>query len=365
MGVFTRDQTALTMCDYDGSVVGSLQQEPWLDLVPGLPRRDPEGRLLAWEDGERRHLTMDGMVVAPEANLRSLVGVMGEHVYLLACDDPADSRLARVGPEGLRWLSDPGRYVTATVGAGLIVTSEVSWGEYRAEVRIRDSDYTVLAEIENLAEEPVVAAHPQRLVSPLNTVQSVVLMPSAQAEEPLPILMYPYGGPHAQRVLAARGAYSSAQWLADQGFCVVVADGRGTPGQSPAWEHSVAGDLRDPALEDQVVALQAVLDEHGERLDADRVGILGWSYGGYLAALAVLHRPDVFHAAVAGAPVTDWRLYDTAYTERYLGDPRDGSRTLRPLLPARSRATVAPPSAADPRPVGRQRLRRAHPPTVH
>ena len=57
-------------------------------------------------------------------------------------------------------------------------------------------------------------------------------------------------------------------------------------------------------------------------LDLTRVGIRGWSFGGYLAALAVLDRPDVFHAAVAGAPVTEWRLYDTAYTERYLGDPR-------------------------------------------
>ena len=58
-------------------------------------------------------------------------------------------------------------------------------------------------------------------------------------------------------------------------------------------------------------------------MDLDRVGIRGWSFGGYLAALAVLRRPDVFHAAVAGAPVTEWRLYDTAYTERYLGNPSD------------------------------------------
>jgi dipeptidyl-peptidase-4 len=56
-------------------------------------------------------------------------------------------------------------------------------------------------------------------------------------------------------------------------------------------------------------------------LDLSRVAVRGWSYGGYLAAMAVLRRPDVFHAAVAGAPVTDWRLYDTHYTERYLGDP--------------------------------------------
>jgi dipeptidyl-peptidase-4 len=80
-------------------------------------------------------------------------------------------------------------------------------------------------------------------------------------------------------------------------------------------------------------------------LDLSRVAIRGWSFGGYLAALAVLRRPDVFHAAVAGAPVTEWRLYDTHYTERYLGHPAtspdsydrtsllgDAARLQRPLL---------------------------------
>jgi dipeptidyl-peptidase-4 len=69
-----------------------------------------------------------------------------------------------------------------------------------------------------------------------------------------------------------------------------------------------------------VDALLAVAAEHPD-LDTSRVGIRGWSFGGYLAALAVLRRPDVFHCAVAGAPVTEWRLYDTFYTERYLGHP--------------------------------------------
>ena len=74
-------------------------------------------------------------------------------------------------------------------------------------------------------------------------------------------------------------------------------------------------------LDDQVDALHALAAERHPELDLDRVAIRGWSFGGYLAALAVLQRPDVFHAAIAGAPVTEWRLYDTHYTERYLGDP--------------------------------------------
>jgi dipeptidyl-peptidase-4 len=115
--------------------------------------------------------------------------------------------------------------------------------------------------------------------------------------------------------------YLEAQWIADQGFCVVVADGRGTPGRGRAWDRAIRDDFAGVTLDDQVVALETVADTYGADVDTSRVGIMGWSYGGYLSALAVLRRPDVFHAAVAGAPVTEWRLYDTFYTERYLGNP--------------------------------------------
>ncbi|MFD0470273.1 alpha/beta hydrolase family protein [Nonomuraea thailandensis] len=105
------------------------------------------------------------------------------------------------------------------------------------------------------------------------------------------------------------------------------------------------GDLATPALDDQIDALHGVAEQYPDALDLTRVAIRGWSFGGFLAALAVLRRPDVFHAAVAGAPVTDWRLYDTCYTERYLGDPEqqpdvyeksslfaDAAKLERPLL---------------------------------
>lgn len=121
----------------------------------------------------------------------------------------------------------------------------------------------------------------------------------------------------------------------------MIADGRGTPGRGPAWDRAVAGDLARPVLEDQIEALRAAAERYPD-LDLDRVAIRGWSFGGYLSALAVLRRPDVFHAAIAGAPVTDWQLYDTHYTERYLGVPPGpsynrsslsaGAGTRRPLL---------------------------------
>jgi dipeptidyl-peptidase-4 len=110
------------------------------------------------------------------------------------------------------------------------------------------------------------------------------------------------------------------QWYADAGFVVVRVDGRGTPNRGRAWERAILGDLITVALEDQVNALHALAARHPE-LDLGRVGVFGWSFGGYFSAMAVLLRPDVFRAAVAGAPVTDWALYDTAYTERYMRTP--------------------------------------------
>jgi dipeptidyl-peptidase-4 len=100
--------------------------------------------------------------------------------------------------------------------------------------------------------------------------------------------------------------------------------------------------LVTPVLDDQVAVLHGVAEMFPGRLDLSRVGITGWSFGGYLAALAVMRRPDVFHVAVAGAPVTDWRLYDTAYSERYLGHPDTSEDTyeacsLLPLAPQLSR----------------------------
>ena len=320
IGLMDRAQTRLTMVDRTGEPLGELVQEPWLDLVPGLPRRS--GELVAWTDDARRRLTIAGEAVTPaDVHLRTYLGEIDGVHFVAACSSPAESRIGCIDANGFRWLSEPDRYTTATVDGDLIVSSEATWDRYGTVVTIRDRDFMPLETVPTLAETPLVDARPMPVPAGLDDVQTVVLMPSEQPEGPVPILMNPYGGPHAQRVLAARNAYAGAQWLADQGFCVVIADGRGTPGQSPAWEQCIAGNLRDAALEDQVVALERVVQAFPAQVDPPRVGILGWSYGGYLAALAVLRRPDVFHAAIAGAPVTEWRLYDTAYTERYLGDP--------------------------------------------
>lgn len=138
----------------------------------------------------------------------------------------------------------------------------------------------------------------------------------------LPVLVDGYGGPGMQDVTTDQRRRQHRQWWADQGFAVVTIDNRGTPYVSPAYTHAMYRGFSGVTLDDQVAALHALAARHGD-LDLGRVGVRGWSYGGYLSAMAVLRRPDVFHAAAAGAAPTDFRHYDTAYTERYLGLPQD------------------------------------------
>jgi dipeptidyl-peptidase-4 len=177
--------------------------------------------------------------------------------------------------------------------------------------------------INNFAESPNVRVHPHYASVGTDELETCLLWPTdhIQGSRKLPIVLSPYGGPHGQRVMRNAAAFTSEQWIADQGFAVIVTDNHGTPGRGPAWERSIHNDLATYPVADQVAALLALGELHAD-LDTSRVGIRGWSFGGYLAALALLERPDIFSAAVAGAPVTDWALYDTAYTERYLGMPQ-------------------------------------------
>ena len=175
----------------------------------------------------------------------------------------------------------------------------------------------------------------------------------------LPVLCDPYGGPAAQRVVAPATRTSTSQWFADQGFAVLIADGRGTPGRGPDWDRLIHYDEATPNLEDQVEALQAAAAAHPD-LDLSRVGIRGWSHGGYLAALAVLRRPDVFHAAVAGAPVTDMRAVRHLLQRALPGPPGRAPRGLRAQLAARGRPAPGAPADAHPRPGRRQRGGGAH-----
>jgi dipeptidyl-peptidase-4 len=135
-----------------------------------------------------------------------------------------------------------------------------------------------------------------------------------------PVLVNVYGGPSSLTVRSDQRSYLLQQWIADHGALVVSIDNRGTARKDRAWSRAIKGSFGRIPLDDQVEGLRALGARYPE-LDLGRVGIYGWSFGGYMSALAVMRRPDVFRAGVAGAPVVDWQDYDTHYTERYLDLP--------------------------------------------
>lgn len=137
-----------------------------------------------------------------------------------------------------------------------------------------------------------------------------------------PVILDVYGGPHHKQVVAQLDRYMIDQWMADRGYIVVLLDGRGTPGHGREWERAIRRNLIEVPLVDQVAGLKA-LANYEPAMDLEHVGVVGWSFGGYFSAMAVLRKPEVFRCAVAGAPVVSWENYDTYYTERYMGLPSE------------------------------------------
>ncbi len=349
--VQTRDQRATQVLTVDlgtgaTTVVREDRDDVWLDLVPGAPAWATNGALVhtAHVDDRRRLLVDDDPVSPPELDVREVVSAADDVVFT-ASEDPTEVHVWRATARGdaERLTTTPGVHAAAA-GGDVVVTVSLTLDSDEAEVAVWRGTERV-ATIGSHAERPPIRPSVQLLTTGPRDLHTAVLFPRDDGgDESLPVLLDPYGGPGHQRVTRNRFAFLEAQWWADQGFAVVVADGRGTGGRGRSWDRAVHLDLAGPVLEDQIDALYAVAKEH-PRLDLGRVAIRGWSFGGYLAALAVLRRPDVFHAAVAGAPVTDWRLYDTHYTERYLGVPAerpdayrrsslldDAERLDRPLL---------------------------------
>jgi len=301
----------------------------WVDVHPGVPAFLPDGTpvWIAIDGDTNRLFAGDRAVTPPGLQVRGVCDVDGDTVLFRASEDDPTSihlytwspqgGLARVSPEG------PGVHSGRLTGGTLLVVRQ-SLDEEGVTVRVHGPGRPAVP-IASFAERPGLDLRFTLLRAGERELATALLLPSwhRPGSARLPVLMDPYGGPHAQRVLAAQGIFLVSQWFAEQGFAVIVADGRGTPGRGPAFERAVHLDLATPALEDQVAALHDVARRYPDDIDLDRVAIRGWSFGGFLAALAVLRRPDVFHAAIAGAPVTDWRLYDTGYTERYLGHPEE------------------------------------------
>jgi dipeptidyl-peptidase-4 len=327
LSVQSRDQRTVLILAADpatgATTVLHEERDPaWVELVYGAPLRTKAGRLVRVSDldGDRR-LVIDGQPVTPDGlQVREVSGADGETVYFVGLQEPTEEHLWRYDPErGLHRISDsPGVHSGEAAGGTVVQFS-------RTEVGIAmtvTSPAEAARPIACLAAEPVLKPSITWLTVGARALRAALLLPSWH--EPgtrLPVLMSPYGGPAGQLVLRMRTAsFCEDQWFAEHGFAVLVVDGRGAPGRGPAWEKTVYGDTLSAPVEDQAEALKAVAEQVPD-LDLSKVGIRGWSFGGALAAMAVIRRPEVFHAAISGAAPHDQRLYDTHWRERFLGLP--------------------------------------------
>ena len=350
----------------------------WLDLIHGTPAFTPNGRLICAMndmDADTNRLTVDGVPFTPAGlQVREVLNVTDDDVLCvvqrtpeLLSDDSlpflwqsnaADHDARSFDVVSIRYDGTwepltyaPGQWTMSRAGNGCVVTGR---GMDDATVQMQhcmnivttdengtDVASMVVSPIENHAETPGFTpnVHFTRLGE--RGLYTAIVLPSASSEyahaDTLPVLMKPYGGPGFQQVVENQSFYWDAQWWADQGYIVVTADGRGTTGRGPKWDRAIYETMKSVTLEDQVDAVRALPEalatlaaqenkESSETTipqpDLNRVAMIGWSYGGFLSALAVLEAPETFAAACAGAPPTDWTLYDTHYTERYLGlDP--------------------------------------------
>ena len=370
----------------------------WLDLIHGTPTFTPNGRLICAMndmDADTNRLTVDGVPFTPAGlQVREVLNVTDDDVLCvvqrtpeLLSDDSlpflwqsnaADHDARSFDVVSIRYDGTwepltyaPGQWTMSRAGNGCVVTGR---GMDDATVQMQhcmnivttdengtDVASMVVSPIENHAETPGFTpnVHFTRLGE--RGLYTAIVLPSASSEyahaDTLPVLMKPYGGPGFQQVVENQSFYWDAQWWADQGYIVVTADGRGTTGRGPKWDRAIYETMKSVTLEDQVDAVRALPEalatlaaqenkESSETTipqpDLNRVAMIGWSYGGFLSALAVLEAPETFAAACAGAPPTDWTLYDTHYTERYLGlDPAvyernsiisDAPQLNRPLM---------------------------------
>ena len=380
--------------------------EQWIDLVHGTPAYTPDDRLVCSLNDmatDTNRLTVDGRPFTPAGwNVRTVLAVTDEDVLAVVQRAPEiatevprawagsgaasdaeslfgghdarsfdvvsmgyDGSVAPITTEPGQWTASRGARGMVVSGRDMrsararmrhIVTRRAVGGVTDAAIAANTTDITA-ADITSTAAEPGFTPNVTFTRLGEHRLYTAIIAPSPSSPyahaDKLPVLMKPYGGPGFQQVVASQSFYWEGQWWADQGFLVVTADGRGTTGRGPAWDRAIFENMKGVTLADQIEAVNALpeavsrLNADGRRPgvpapDLDKVCMIGWSYGGFLSALAVLDAPNVFKAACAGAPPTDWTLYDTHYTERYLGlDPdvyyrngivQDAPKLERPLM---------------------------------
>jgi dipeptidyl-peptidase-4 len=344
--VLSRDQRTLQLLSFDAQGKSTLvlreQGDPWLNLNGDTSFLESGGFL--WlsersgychlyrygEDGEGcRQLTAGPWVITHLARVDEEAGL----AYFTATkESPLERHLYSVPLAGgpvTRLTDEPGFHGTVVSKSGGRFIDSFSSRERGPRVVVRNVDGSPVA---TLFENDGANAGELGLQTPEtmqftaadgSTLYGLLYKPQPFDEsKKYPLIVAVYGGPGVQRVLDdwSLTVDLRAQYLAQQGFAVLKVDNRGSLNRGISFEAAIADRMGTVEVDDQVAAVREMAKLPW--IDANRVGMYGWSYGGYMTCMSMMRAPEVFKVGVSGAPVTDWDGYDTGYTERYMGTPQ-------------------------------------------
>ena len=343
-----REQKRLQLITFEGgdsTVLIDEQQQPWINVGDDAqPLKD--GRFL-WssEASGFRHLSLhstDGSrirtLTGGEWIVDGVIGVDEESGWIYFTStrgSPLERRVERVSLSGgeIETLSEPGGLHSAALSRNghwlAMISSSLNSTPSVTLVPPNGSERTTLYESDVSASSLSLEAPHLRAFSAADGTTLYGALYQPEGEGPHPLLVAVYGGPHAQTVLDAWGLTVDlrAQYLAQQGFLVLKLDNRGMAGRGLEFEAHLHRQMGTIEVDDQSAAVEQLAAEG--LADLDRVGVYGWSYGGYMTVMSMLRRPDLFKVGVSGAPVSDWDGYDTGYTERYMGTPQTNAEGYR------------------------------------
>ena len=344
-----RAQNRLQLLTFDDNgaptVLIDEQQEPWVNVADDAHGLADGTFLWSSELSGYRHLSLraaDGSEVRQltggEWIVDGAIGVDedGGWVYFTSTrNSPLERQVERVSLSGgwIETLSEPGGIHHATLSRdGRWLAVQSSSRHAPPSIALVSTDGVERRTIyESRADPDKLALTPPELrtfsAADGATLYGALYRPDGDG--PHPLLVAVYGGPHAQTVVDAWGLTVDlrAQYLAQQGFLVLKLDNRGMAGRGLEFEAHLHRQMGTIEVDDQAGAVEQLAEE--SLIDAERVGVYGWSYGGYMTVMSMLRRPDLFRVGVAGAPVSDWDGYDTGYTERYMGTPQDNAEGYR------------------------------------
>ena len=366
--VLARDQQTLRLSrvDVETDRIGTLIEETsptWINLHDDLRTIGEDGSFV-WssERSGFKHLELrdrDGALVraltAGDWPVDAVAGLdkgRREVWFTAAREGPREMHLYRVALDGgpiVRVTETPGSHRAIVARDGNHFVDVASSRTKPPVTTLRDRDGKAVTILDDAGQDARLAAlhlKPPELVEFVNrdgvTLHGAYYPARSKALGPkAPLIVIAYGGPHVQMVSDSWGLTADlfAHFLAGRGFAVWKADNRGSSRRGHDFEAAIHRNLGHVEVRDQVDGVRFVARNWPDEVDPTRVGVTGASYGGYLTLRCLTGAPDVFKAGVAVAPVTDWDGYDTCYTERYMGTPKDNPEGYKAasVLPDASR----------------------------